>query len=140
VAGKTDFTPEEWETMQKGATGAALLVSMADANFFDTFKEAGSIGGYLNEARKNNQSQLVRELAEVRGTGFGAGSSAQVVESATLDALRSSMAALQAKAPDEAPAYTTFVLTLAENVAKAAGGVLPPENAAIEKIRAALTT
>jgi hypothetical protein len=140
MASKADFTQAEWETMQKGVTGAAVMVTLADASFFDTFKEAGALGGYLKEAREKHSSQLVRELAEVRGTGFGATNSPQEVESGTLEALRSAMATLQSKAPAEAPTYSAFVLALAESVARAAGGVAPSESGAMDKIRGALQT
>jgi hypothetical protein len=140
MAGKVDFTEQEWEAMQKGVTGAALLVSVADPSFFDTFKEAGVLGGHLKEAREKSSSQLVRELSEVRGTGFGLTDSPDVVETSTLEALRSSAATLRSKAPDEAPAYGAFVLAVAESVAKAAGGVATVESSALDKIKGALQT
>ena len=40
MAAKTDFTPEEWDTLQKGVTGAGMMVSLADPGFFDSFKES----------------------------------------------------------------------------------------------------
>jgi hypothetical protein len=139
MAGKADFTEEEWETMQKGVAGAALLVSLADRGFFDTFKEAGALGEHLKEAREQSSSRLVRELAEMRGTGFGLTDSPQEVETATLEGLRSSMATLKSKAPDEAAAYSELVVSVAESVAKAADDVGAPETGALEKIKGALT-
>jgi hypothetical protein len=138
MAGKADFTEQEWETMQKGVTGAAALVSLADRGFFDTFKEAGALTKHLSQAREKSASPLVRELAEVRGTGFGITSSPDEIEKGTSDALRSSMSTLQAKAPDEAQAYSTFVLEVAQSVAKAAEDIGAKETDAIEKIKAAL--
>src|SRR4029450_13978559 len=114
MAGKADFTEAEWQTLEKGVTGAGMLVALADASFFDSFKEAGALAGHMADARQKNWSQLVRELAAAHGTGFGPGSSAQEVETATLDALRSAMSTLQAKAPDDAPEYSAFVLGLAD--------------------------
>ena len=66
------------------------------------------------------------------------GTSAQELETGTLDAIRSAEAILQAKAPDEIPAYSALVLGVAESVAKAVSGVAPSENAAIDKIKTAL--
>ena len=71
MAGKGDFTEAEWQTFEKGVTGTAMLVSLADANFFDTFKEVGALTEYLKNAREKSSSQLVRDLAETRATGFG---------------------------------------------------------------------
>ena len=73
MAGKADFTEQEWETLHKGVTGAGLLVSVSDRGFFDSFKEAGALAKHLAGARKDSSSQLVRELAETRGTGFESG-------------------------------------------------------------------
>jgi hypothetical protein len=138
MATKSDFTAAEWETLEKGVTGAGMLVSLADANLFDSFKETGAMAGYLNEARQNSPSTLVRDLAATRGTGFGFGTSAEDLEKGTLDSLRSALATLQAKAPAETSAYTSFVIGVAESVAKAVSGVSASETTAIEKIKGVL--
>jgi hypothetical protein len=137
MAKKTDFTEEEWEQLRKGATGAGLLVSASDRSFFDSFKEAGSLAKHLAGGRSDD-SELVRELAGERGSGFGVRSSAEEVESETVEALRGAVSTLQAKAPDEVEAYKSFVLEVAEAVGKAAGGGDAAEAATVEKIRAAL--
>jgi hypothetical protein len=137
MAGKTDFTEQEWEQLHKGVTGAGLLVSFSDRSFFDTFKEAGALAKHMANARQSS-SQLVKELAASGGTGFGLGSTPDKVESETLDSLRAAVSALQQKAPDEVEAYKQFVLEVAESVGKAAGGGDEAEGAALEKIRGAL--
>ena len=137
MAARSDFTDEEWEQLRKGATGAGLLVSVSDRGFFDSFKEASSLAKHLVGARKD-ESQLVRELAEGRPTGFGLTASPDEVESETVGALQASAATLRAKAPDEVESYRAFVLDLAESVGKAAGGGDQAEAAAVDKIKAAL--
>lgn len=137
MAGKADFTEAEWEQLRKGATGAGLLVSASDRSFFDSFKEASSFAKYLAGSR-DDDSQLVRELASESGTGFGLIASPDEVETATNESLRAAVATLQAKAPDELESYRAFVLALAESVGRAAGGGDVSEAATIEKIRAAL--
>jgi hypothetical protein len=137
MAGKTDFTEEEWEHLKKGVTGSALLISVSDPGFFESFKEAGTAAKHMTAGRQS-QSQVVRELAEERPGGFGMKSSPQEVEQGTLAALEGAAAALRAKAPDELDAYRQFVLDVAQSVAQAAGGVDPRETGAIEKIESAL--
>ena len=137
MAGKADFTEAEWEQLRKGATGAGLLVSASDRSFFDSFKEASSFAKYLAGSR-DNDSQLVRELASESGTGFGLIASPGEVENETNEALQVAVATLQAKAPDELESYRAFVLELADSVGRAAGGGDVAEAATIEKIRAAL--
>ena len=51
MAGKADFTDAEWQTLEKGITGSAMLVSLADASFFDSFKEVGALASNLGDAR-----------------------------------------------------------------------------------------
>jgi hypothetical protein len=138
MAGKSDFTEQEWETLHRGVTGAGLLVSVSDRSFFDSFKEAGALAKHLAGARKDSSSQLVRELAETRGMGFGVTSSPAEIESETLEALRSAVATLESKAPDEVEAYKSFVLDVAQSVAEAAEGGSDAEAAVVEKIRSAL--
>jgi hypothetical protein len=138
---KTDFTEDEWKTLEKGVIGAGLLVSVADRGFFDSFKEAGAIAKHLRDAREKSQSELVRELSEIGGRGgFGVTDSPQEVETETLEALRSSMTTLRAKAPDEADAYRDFVLGVAESAAQAAKDVGAAESDAIEKLRGAFSS
>ena len=137
MAQKSDFTEQEWDQLRKGATGAGLLVSVSDRSFFDSFKEAGSLAKHLAGGRSRS-SELVRELSSERGMGFGAKSSPEAIESEALEALRSAVATLEAKAPDEVDAYKSYVLELAEAVGKAAGGGDEAEAAAVEKIRSAL--
>jgi tellurite resistance protein len=140
MAGKADFTEQEWEALQKGVTGAALLVSLADRSFFDTFKEVGALGKHLSEARKTSQSPLIQEVAEMHGTGFGLTASPDKVENETMEALQSAIGALGAKAPEDVEAYKQFVLDVAQSVAAAAGDGDAAESEALEKIRGVLQT
>jgi hypothetical protein len=138
MATKADFTEEEWKTMQKGVTGAGMLVSVSDPDFTDSFGEASSLAKYLAEQQQESGSVLIRDLAHVHGTGFGLTASREKAETETLDALRSAAAALQAKAPDELTAYQELVIGVAEHVAGAKTGVKPGETDAIAKIKEAL--
>ena len=135
---KTEFTQEEWEALQKGVTGAGFLMAVSDRSFFDSFKEAGALARHLAEARKGGSSELIRELAETRSTGFGLTSSPDEIESETLEALRKAVQVLDEKAPEEADAYRSFVLEIAESVGKAAAGGEAAESGSLEKIRSAL--
>jgi hypothetical protein len=137
MATKADFTDDEFETMQKGVTGAGLLVSVSDADFTDTFGEASALTKYLAAQREQGETELMRELVHVHGSGFGFTSSPQKVEAETLAALSSAAATLEAKAPDELDPYRRLVVAVAEAVAEAKGGVKADETAAIDKLKAA---
>ncbi len=38
MAGKADFTEDEWKELQQGVTGAGMLVSTAHRDFTDSFR------------------------------------------------------------------------------------------------------
>jgi hypothetical protein len=138
MAKRNDFTEEEWNSLQKGVVGAGLLVSLSDRSFFDTFKEAGALGRHVAQAKQSSSSELIRELADVRGTGFGVTSSPEAVERETLEALQTAKRTLEAKAPDELEPYRQLVLEIAQSVSDAAGGGETVEHSAIEKVRSAV--
>ena len=137
MAGKNDFTEQEWEQLQKGVMGAALLVSTSDPGLFDTFKEAGTAARHFASGRES-KSRLVQELAQERPAGFGITTRPEELEQETLEALRAAAHTLSAKAPDEADGYRQFVRDVARAVAEAADSVDPRETGAIDKIESAL--
>ena len=138
MATKADFTEDEWHALQRGVTGAGMLVSVSDADFTDSFGEASALAKFLAEQRRTNESELGREIAAVHGGGFGLTASREKVETETMAALRSAVATLSAKAPDELVAYRQLVLDLAQAVAGAKGGVTGTETEVIESVREAL--
>jgi hypothetical protein len=115
-----------------------MLVAISDRGFFDTFKEANALAKHLAAAHAGSESELIREVAEAHGSPFGVTTPPDEVEKGTLDALHTAVAALQAKAPDDLPAYRQLVLDVAESVAEAAKGVSANETTALETIRSAL--
>ena len=140
MATKADFSEDEWKTMQKGVTGAGMLVSVSDRDFTDSFGEASALAKYLAGQREGGASELMRELAHAKGTGFGLTDSPHEVEAETLAAIRSSVTTLTAKAPDEVNAYRDLVVGTATHVAEAKGGVTEVETATIAKLEGAFGT
>ena len=139
MATKQDFSDEEWETLQRGVTGSGMLVSLSDRDFTDSFGEAGALGKYLAGQQVAGPTDLIREVAKTRGTGFGLTSSPDEVRGRTMDALRTSVAFLEAKHPDEVEPYRALVLGVADAVADAkGGGTSEVEAAAIAHIREAV--
>jgi hypothetical protein len=132
------FSEAEIDTLRKGAIGAGMLVAVSDRGFFDNFKEAGAMAKHLATAKSGSESELVRQVAEGRGTGFGLTASPEEIETGTLEALRSAKEVLQTKAPEELDAYRSFVLELVRSVSSAAGGGDEAEAAAISKVEEAL--
>jgi len=138
MARKDEFTDEEWKTMQKGITGAGMLVSTGHRDFTDSFGEAAALARELVTQRQDGATELLRELAETRGSGFGLVASPTELEQGTLAALGEAVTILTSKAPVEVGPYRDLVLDVANKVAEAKGGVRDEENAMIEKLRGAL--
>lgn len=134
MATKADFTDEEWKALQKGVTGAGMLVSLSDRDFTDSFGEASALAKALGAQREHGASDLVKELANIRGTGFGFTDSPQEVEAETTAALQSSLTMLTAKAPEEVGNYRDLVLAVANTVGEAKGGLSDEESAALGRI------
>jgi hypothetical protein len=138
MATRADFSDEEWKAMQEGIAGAGMYVALVDRGFFESFKEANALAHHLKEAHEHNESVLVRDLAAGHDRPFGMTASPEEVEQSTVAALGKAVAALEAKSPEDLPAYRQLVLDVAESVAEAAKGVSPQENQALDRIRAAL--
>jgi hypothetical protein len=138
MATKADFTDEEWRTLQKGVTGAGMLVSVSDPDFTDSFGEASALAKSLAAQHERSDSAFIRDLTDVHGTGFGMSASLQEVETETRAALSAALTTLSAKAPDEIDAYRELTLGVATAVAEAKGGVKDSETAAIAAIEEAL--
>ena len=137
MAGKADFTEQEWDDLQQGVTGAGMLVSAAHRDFTDTFGEASSIAKQL-AAHRDSESELVRDLSSTRGTGFGLVASPDEVMEGTMKSLGGAVTVLNQKAPDELEPYRDLVLEVATAVAEAKGGVRDEETGALERIKSAL--
>src|ERR1700747_1030703 len=138
MATRADFTDEEWKGMQEGITGAGLFVALADRGFFDSFKEANALAHHLREAHEHSDSVLVRDLATGHDRPFGMTASPDEGEQTTGATLTQAGAALEAKSPEDLPAYRQLVLDVAQSVAEAAKCVSPQENQALDHIRTAL--
>jgi hypothetical protein len=122
MATKADFTDAEWLALQRGATGSAMLVSLSDRDFTDTFGEVGAMSKYMAGAQVSSPSELIREVAKVQGTGFGLTTPPDKLRAETMTALAEAQSALASKAPEDLEPYRQLVLGLAEAVADAKGG------------------
>jgi hypothetical protein len=151
VAGKSDFTADEWMTMRKAMMGAAVFVSVSDGGKADMISEMRAVSDHLMEAQGGHPCQLVRELSRFRHfqSGIRLGMSVREVEAEVLGAMREATAMVGARAPEDLEAFREFLIELAETAANAHregsfmgfGGskVSAAEAAAIEKVKQALT-
>ena len=136
MAGKSDFTEEEWEQLRRGVTGAGCS-SPQRPQLLRQLQGGGLDGEVPRILAGLRQPARPRARGRAR-QGFHFGESPQEVESGAMGALQAATTTLHAKAPDEFEPYRLFVLELARSVGKAAGGGDAAETAALQKIEAAL--
>lgn len=152
MTSKADFNAEDWSTVVDGPLYAGLRVIAADRG--GTLRESMAMGRVYQEARaKQGTSALLDELIKsppaidpeaLKQAGGD-------LSAVTADHLRKAMSILESAASaEEADAYKTFVMTVAQAVAGAhkEGGFLgiggtrvsEAENQALDEISQALGT
>jgi len=143
MTSKADFTPEEWELIVEGPTGAGTVVMTAERG--GMFRETFSMAKAYGEARQQHgDSELLDELvsSKPKMDRTRAGSTEELKEH-RLGELRDAIALLREKAtPEEVEDYRRFVLGLAERVAAAhkEGGeaISDAERSAIDEVAATM--
>ena len=137
MTSKADFTEEEWNLVREGPPTAGMMVLMAHGG--GSFRETWALAKTYAEARKQHgESELLDALASEK-PDLKKYSSAEELEQQGLGGLRKAIEVLERKAtPEEVDAYKSFVLEVAQRVAKAheeeGEPISPAEQAAIEKV------
>ena len=124
------YTDEESRTLRTAVYGAMLLVSHADP-------------GPVLEERFAGLRALSHLSPDLRGVLGGARPSVpagtdEEIEPVVLEALRSSVKTLTAKAPEDAADFPRAVLAICREVAEADGVVVDSEDAMVARIEGAL--
>ena len=138
MAGRGDFTDEQWDLLHKGLTGAGMWVALSERGFTSTFKESTAMASFLAHQASEASSQLGRELCGTKGTGWKMSSSPEEVRQRTLAALKDAVALLDEHDPEDLADYRALVLALAHHVSDAAPGGDDVEAHVIEEITQAL--
>jgi hypothetical protein len=132
MADRNDFTPEEWTKVLESIMAAGLAISAADpSGWWGTLKEAAASTPALTEAKRDPKSnELIRAaIADFGRSDYGSilamrerFAQAEPTESVqrSLASLREVSAIVDAKAPDEAAAFKTWLREISQKVAEAA--------------------
>lgn len=140
MAGKTDFTAEEWKTLLESVMMAALAVTAADpSGLWGTLKESMATAKAVIGAKHDaSATELIKALAGEFETGEGraaardglrtqlSGKTPAEIVSKSLEILKQAAALVSAKSPGDAPAYKAWLQHISQSVAEAAseGGFL----------------
>lgn len=138
MADKSDFTSEEWNKVLESIVAAGLAVSAVDpSGWWGTLKEAAASIPALSAVKRDpNSNELIKAAVadfERSNDGsilamrerFSRAEPSECVER-SLACLREVYAVVDAKAPDEALAFKTWLRSISQTVAEAAveGSVL----------------
>lgn len=120
MTAKSDFTPEEWETVIEGPTAAGLMIAASQRG--GTFRESYSIAkAYADARREHGASQLLDDIVgEKPKVERPHVHSVDELKQQSLEHLRQGLALVQQKGtPEDADQYKQFVVGLAARVAEA---------------------
>jgi hypothetical protein len=161
---KSDFTTDEWSRLLASPMIAGTAITAADPSGLWGLLKEGMAGGWalVNAKRDPNTNQLIkavaedfvegeaRTLARDRVQAVFKGAQASDLKGRAVEELRSVAALLDAKAPQDAAAFKTWLRDIAQNAAEAAneggflgfGGVAvsDAEKATLAEISTALNT
>ena len=140
MATKSNFTAEEWGKLLSSPMIAGMAITAADPSGVWGLLKEGMAGGWaLLEARQNSQANpLVKAVAEDFATAEGriaartelqtrfTGRKLEGLKEAALAELRAISSILDAKAPEDAAAFKTWLQEVAQKAAEAGteGGFL----------------
>lgn len=141
MATKSDFTDERWQELRFAVQDTMAFVAFANgAHFWETIKEATVTAKYIGSQVKESESTLVRDLAGSGGIKHEKlnPSDAAEFERQVMVTLAEASKIVADTAPDELAAFKAYILGVADAAAEASGAVDDKEQAAIDKIKAAL--
>jgi hypothetical protein len=138
MAGKSDFTPDEWKLLLESVMMSGIAVTAADPNgLWGTLKESFASARTMASG-KAGANDLIKALVSDFETSAGRGiareglreqlkgSKPAEIKEKSVEALRQAAALLDAKAPQEAAAVKAWLRQISHNVAEASkeGGFL----------------
>ena len=140
---KSDFTPEEWKTVEEGpaTAGMILLTSESGGTFRETFALARA---YTDARAKHGESELLDEIVGGKPQfDRHRYKTTEALHDEGLKLIGEAVALVRAKAtPEESAAYNEFIVTAASNVAAAhkehGQAVSEKEQSALDAVRAQL--
>jgi hypothetical protein len=140
MAGKADFSPDEWARLVTSPMVAAMAITAADpSGLWGVLKEAMSSGWALLEVKQDASANTLakaiadditdpatRTAARDRMQAQFKGAPAQEIKSKAIDELRAVAGLVDAKAPGDAPGFKTWLQHVAQRAAEAGteGGFL----------------
>jgi hypothetical protein len=118
MATKDDFSPEEWEAISDGPVYAGMMLITASKG--GTIRETFSMSKTWAEARqREGEGELLDAIVAEKPKLDEKPGSAIELHNAGSQMLQQAVQAIEAKSPEELPAYRSFVTGLAERVAEA---------------------
>jgi hypothetical protein len=139
MAGKGDFAPAEWKKLLEAPLLAGFAISAADpSGFIGTLQEAFASARALAETKAGGADGLIKAVVDDLLTSSGRhdaregvrtvvqGAQLAEIKDKALAELKSTASILDAKVPDEAKAFKSWLARIAKTVAESGteGGLL----------------
>jgi hypothetical protein len=133
MSNQSDYTPEEWKVVVNGPAVAGTLIVAADPAFFGAIKESAAIAKAINAYGQSSDVELIRAIGQAV-QGGGKFETPDVPKDqgmeGTLKRLviecKKAADIVEAKSPDEAEAYSSYLVDIAQKTAESSkeGGFL----------------
>jgi hypothetical protein len=136
---KSNFTPDEWRVLLESVMAAGIAITAAEpSGLWGLLKESFAAGTMLTKAKNNpGTNALIKAVVDDFNTTEGGAArdalkskfkdcKPEQVKGKCIETLRQVAAIVDAKAPDDAAAYKSWLQQISQNVAEAAkeGGFL----------------
>jgi hypothetical protein len=131
MATEKDFTPADWEKIEAAPFMAGLAVTYGDLSSKAGIADEAHATGTAIKAGSSSSSEIVRALAARFAEGHRPTlpklpNQPAVAQEALIEGCKQALALVIKKAPDEAPAFSTFLLDVARAASAASreGGAI----------------
>jgi len=149
---KNDYSAEEWKAISGAPVAAGMFVALSDTSGpIGMAKEALAVGRAIADSARGDAPEVVKSLAESLKAGGGRPELPNVptgdlakTKDALIGTLKTAVDAVERKSPSEAPAYKSWLTSVATKVSEASreGGFLgiggtqvsPNEQAALNQL------
>ena len=149
---KNDYSAEEWKAISGAPVAAGMFVALSDTSGpIGMAKEALAVGRAIADSARGDAPEVVKSLAESLKAGGGRPELPNVptgdlakTKDALIGTLKTAVDAVERKSPGEAPAYKSWLTSVATKVSEASreGGFLgiggtqvsPNEQAALNQL------
>ena len=122
---QADYSPEEWQEIVNAPVLAGMLVIASDPAIFGSIKESAALAKAINAAGQTSESELIRAIGlsmsgqtKPQTPELPKKEGPEAIRMALVEDCRSAALIVQEKSPDEAEAFSRFLVDVAKTTAE----------------------